>query len=284
MPKHISKETKESLVKEYQERPITIGEISERYGISKPSVGKILSQYRIKPWSREKLFSPDLIEDYFERVDTQEKAYYLGLITTDGCVFWKNRKSAFLSIELKKKDGYILEQFMRTIGCNRKLVYSQRSDTLTATVTSTKMVRDLEKYAIHPRSSLTQQFWTDVPSEYLASYLRGVVDGDGSFGFYSRPGRSVHKKLLRICSGSPVFLECLLHKVRSMLPISMPRIQTDTEKNCHMFGWARNDDLETIITFLYSTDGPFLIRKKEIADRILSEIRQYRDNGHKAAS
>ena len=284
IPKHISKETKEALVKEYKERPVTTEYIADRYHISMPSVGKILSQYHVKVWSKAKLFSPDLDEHYFRNIDSHEKAYFLGLITTDGCVFWKNARCAFLRITLHKRDKHILEQFMAAVKCNTKLVYRENKNTWTATVSSTEMVRDLEKYGIHPNSSFTQTFCTDISERYLPDYLRGIMDGDGSYGFYTRPRRNVHKKRVHLCSGSKVFLELLISHICSRLTLTSPMVRKEKNHNLFYIYWHRNDDLETIISFIYSTDGPFLTRKREIAERILMEVRQYRDNSHMAAS
>lgn len=284
IPKHITRETKEALVKEYKERPVTIEYIAERYHISKPSVGKILAQNHVKPWSLVKIYSPDLEEHYFRDIDSHEKAYFLGLITTDGCVFWKNSRCAFLTITLLDKDKYILEEFMLAVKCNRKLVYNKKQNTWTATVSSAEMVKDLEKYGIHPNSSLTQTFCTDISDRYLPDYIRGIMDGDGSYGYYVRPRRNVHKKRVHLCSGSKVFLETFISHICSRLTLKKPAIKKEKNQNLFYIHWYANDDLETIISFIYSTDGPFLTRKKEIADRILSEVRQYRDNSRLAVS
>ena len=110
------------------------------------------------------------------------------------------------------------------------------------------------------------------------------MDGDGSYGFYTRPRRNVHKKRVHLCSGSKVFLELLISHICSRLTLTSPMVRKEKNHNLFYIYWHRNDDLETIISFIYSTDGPFLTRKREIADRILMEVRQYRDNSHMAAS
>lgn len=285
MPKHISIETKEAIVNDYRKKPVAIGAIAEKYGLCQPTVVKILSQYHVKLWPKRLLFSPDLKENYFKEIDSQDKAYYLGLITTDGCVYRKNQDFAFLAIELQKEDGYILEGFMKEMRCNRKLVYSKRSNTLTATVTSVDVVHDLERYHVYPQSSLTQRFWAEVPDSYLASYLRGLVDGDGSFGLYARPERPLsRRKQFCMCSGSEVFLEGFIDKLVEALGVMRPRINSDPSCNAYDTRWTRKDDLEAIISFLYSASGPYFVRKKEVAERILADIRQHRDNGRLTAS
>lgn len=257
--------------------------LAEMYELSSPTIIKILKQYHVKIWSRARLFSPSLDEDYFEQIDSPAKAYFLGLITTDGCVFWKKNGSAFLTISLKASDRYILEAFMSEIRCNRRLVYDRRANCYTATVSSNKVVTDLAKYAVVPKSSLTQLFPSNIPSLYVGDYLRGLIDGDGSYGFYSRPRRRVHKKSVRMCSGSKQFISAFIECISKVAGASQVAI---LQEESHLFtcAWYSNDDVEAIISLLYAHGGYCLTRKKEIADKIAEEIRQYRDNRTCAAS
>lgn len=283
--KKITKETKEQIVKTYKSKPITLMELANLFGLSEPTVLKILKEYRVELWKKNRLFSPELQEDYFSTIDSHEKAYFLGLITTDGCVFWKNKKNAFLSIELKASDKYILEEFMRLMKCNRKLVFNKKSRTYTATITSSKLVKQLENYNIKSNSSFTQEMSKNIPSEYLSSYIRGIIDGDGSFGFYSRPNRKVHSKSMRLCSGSKIFLEQFIDVLTQTLNIEPVEIHKNKKDHTFSIEIKRNNDLETLINFLYKSDNePCLLRKREIAEKILSEIRQYRDNHRNMAS
>ena len=38
----------------------------------------------IPQYTKTQIFNPDIKEDYFENIDSQEKAYFLGLIISDG--------------------------------------------------------------------------------------------------------------------------------------------------------------------------------------------------------
>ena len=274
---------KREIVCEYLKRPIPEYVLAERYGLSKPTITKILSSFGTKRWSRAQIFSPDLAEDYFRRIDSYTKAYLVGFFTVDGCVFWKNAKSAFLRMELKDSDKYILEKLLAETRCNTKLVYSQRSKTYTATIHSKQMVQDLQQYNIEPRSSRTQRMATNIPDEYMGSYLRGVFDGDGSYAFYRRRNRSVHQKAVRLCSGSELFVRDVSEFLSARLGVNIPTIQTG-EDNTYSISWQRNNDIEAIIEYLYKDEGVCLVRKRDIAIKICHEIRQYRDNRHTAAS
>ena len=172
---------------------------------------------------------------------------------------------------------------MREVKCNRKIVYNPKTDTFAATISSTQMVRDLEQYKVTQRSSLTQEFPSNISREYLSDYLRGLIDGDGSYAFYSRPGRRVHKKAVRMCCANKTFMEAFIDcvvKATGAAPVTI-----SAERGVlYTCAWTRNNDVEAIIQYLYSHDGYHLRRKKEIADKILDEIRQYRDNRQSAAS
>lgn len=54
----------------------------------------------------------DFNENYFEKIDTEDKAYFLGFIMADGCIL-KNRNT--LKIIIHKKDKHILEDFSKCI-------------------------------------------------------------------------------------------------------------------------------------------------------------------------
>ena len=62
----------------------------------------------------------DFNDNYFENIDTEEKAYFLGLIYSDGNVRERNGKY-YLNIELKREDKYILEKFASELRCGNKI-------------------------------------------------------------------------------------------------------------------------------------------------------------------
>lgn len=276
MSKHLNASDKSDIVEYYLDTPKTISAVAEHFKLSSPTVIKVLDEFKVKRWSRAKQYSPELDERYFAKINSHEKAYYLGLLTTDGCVFWVNDKRAVVTITLKSEDRYILKGWMEAIKCNRKIVHNE-DDTYTATVTSTAMVKDLEKYNVYPNSSTTQEFSHDIPTKYLPDYYRGLLDGDGSYGYYPRPKRNVHRKIIRMCSGSKKFMREFIETLSEEIDITESSIQYTERDHTYVCGWTTNDDMWALIKFIYSTDGPYMIRKKKIADKIIKEIRQYRD-------
>lgn len=284
MSKLISKETKDLLISTYSKRPITISDVSKMFNLSNPTVIKILKEYKVKEWTKAQLFSPELQTDYFKEIDTPAKAYYLGLLTTDGCIFWKNKKTAFLALELKEEDAYIIESFLSEIKCNKKLIHSSKSKTYSVQIHCTDMVQDLESHNLEQRSSFTQRLSCKIDKRFIRDYVRGLFDGDGSYGFYSRPNRAVHRKLIRISSGSKQFIDDVIKMIESQIKVSEPSVYYTEHDHSYTATWTKVDDVEAIIGFLYYDDCVCLLRKKKTAQLIVNEIRQYRDNRINAAS
>ena len=60
-------------------------------------------------------------ENYFSEIDTPEKAYFLGMIITDGCVH-----ENVLSMSLQESDEYILEFLKKELKSNKKITQDGR--------------------------------------------------------------------------------------------------------------------------------------------------------------
>jgi hypothetical protein len=58
-------------------------------------------------------------ENYFEKIDSEDKAYFLGLICADGCIL-NNKKTYRYQVALKLhiKDIEILKTFIKCIICS----------------------------------------------------------------------------------------------------------------------------------------------------------------------
>ena len=60
-----------------------------------------------------------LNEDYFKNVDSHEKAYWLGLLYSDGTISKSNK--GLICLALQEKDKHILESFSECLNSNRPL-------------------------------------------------------------------------------------------------------------------------------------------------------------------
>lgn len=83
--KIITKELEEEIKKFYLSKPMSLNVVEQKFNLSHPTVSKILKD--IPKYTKAKVFNPDLKEHFFEVIDTEEKAYFLGLLISDGNVF-----------------------------------------------------------------------------------------------------------------------------------------------------------------------------------------------------
>ena len=276
MPKHITSEKEADIVRDYCSAPVTIEQIAEKYNVSFPSVIKILNKHKIARWSKSRMLSPELREDYFETIDTECKAYFLGLLLTDGNVY-VNGNRYNISITLKDGDRYLIEKFLREIKCNKKITGDNRGCSEVA-IRSKKMACDLSKYGIIPQKSLQQELPNNIDDMLFSHFLRGIMDGDGNLSFYSRRGRKVHDKAVRLCSGTQKFLEDLVVVLKNNLDLSYcPKVRQEKD-NTFSISYRNKSDMYKILSYMYDDATIYMKRKKEIADKIMDEIREYRDN------
>ena len=112
--KTITEELKESIIDFYLDAPKTIESVAKKFSLSNPTVIKILKD--VPKYKKALLNNPELVEDYFSVIDTEKKAYFLGLIVSDGNVFVDEKhieanRQASISITLDLGDEYLLEAF-----------------------------------------------------------------------------------------------------------------------------------------------------------------------------
>lgn len=275
MPKHIIKEKELEIVSMYKSKPMTIKHVSIQTGVSEPSVIKVLDKYRIKRYSKAKLYSPNLVEDYFEKIDTEAKAYFLGIIITDGCIHRAKGKQPMVCITLDKEDKYIIEAFKREIKSNKNVTGDGRG-CYSLQIFSTKMVNDLKKYGVHERKSLNTVLPFNIPQHLYGHLLRGIFDGDGSYSFYSRMnhGRCSHTKAVRLCQGNKQFLSDVMKMINISCGAEPVSIYKEKE-SLWSIRYAKNDSMYKIISLLYKDSHVYMKRKKKICDLINSEIIRY---------
>ncbi|WP_144509802.1 LAGLIDADG family homing endonuclease [Bacillus sp. FJAT-22090] len=112
-------------------------------------------------------------ENYF-KLWSHEMAWVLGMLVTDGHV---NKK--YHSIYFSQKDERILRLIAKYMEADYVLApYGKTKTTPTLIINSKIMKEDLALLGIVANKSLTIPF-PKVPNEYLSSFVRGVIDGDG---------------------------------------------------------------------------------------------------------
>ncbi|MDE1855378.1 MAG: hypothetical protein KGH57_03630 [Candidatus Micrarchaeota archaeon] len=124
--------------------------------------------------------------NFFKRIDTEEKAYWLGFISADGTVFRTKENGRLLRLEVTRDDAKHLEKFKRAIKSEHHIYFRYHNDARTGKhyesaelkITSVELYNDLNGLGVK-----TSKQFDFVPSSLVHHFIRGLIDGDGSFGF-----------------------------------------------------------------------------------------------------
>lgn len=287
MPKCRCKLDEEKAIKLYTSKPIKMEDAAIALHTSVFSLRKCFKKNNIHIWSKNELWSPNFVENYFEEIDTQEKAYFLGLLTTDGFIYRGETKQKRVGICLNEKDGYLIEEFVKTIKINKKVCSSNRktreSKEKQIQIYSNKMVDDLAKYGVVERKSFVKSFPKDlIDKKFINSYLRGCIDGDGTIAFYkSNSKKSKYIRSIRLFSACEEFLNDIKYYLEENKIVNSCLINVQGSNRNHPLyelKIARIEDLISFINYLYSDASIFMKRKKEKCDEIMRELREHRDN------
>lgn len=156
---------------------------------------EVLNDVRYGSMARYKLD-----RDYFEVIDTEEKAYWLGFIMADGCVThsyskasetYQEKRYDRLTITLAKKDYDHLIKFAKDIGYSgivetgESFNFGKTHEYARLRITSVKLCTDLINKNVYPKKSGKEEPF-ELPDKLKKHYLRGYFDGDGYFSIYKR--------------------------------------------------------------------------------------------------
>lgn len=217
---------------------------------------------------------------YFNKIDTEEKAYWLGFIYADGNISIKEGQFYIMSISLAKKDEEHLYKFLNSIEANFK-IYDKESPNpnnpeekliqARLDISSKEMCRDLIKYGCIPNKSLKKSF-PKLKEPFIQHFLRGYFDGNGSIIFSSR------KYLTVQLASSEIFLNQMQDYLGETLQLKHKKVYKPKKAKSDKWGiWkCVTVEAETLLNYLYDNSSIHLERKhqkyKDIVDYKLGNI------------
>lgn len=175
----LTKEQEQEIIDQYNYTTST--ELAKRYNVSTSKINQVWSQAGLKGKTSRIYY---LDENFFENIDTDEKAYWVGFIASDGCLYHpKDNRQDILSISLSIKDKEHLEKFKTSLKTNKPLSVGKHGshkqfEHICLQISSNKLCQDLQKIGITYRKTYDVQ-WPKIPQQLLPAYIRGYFDGDG---------------------------------------------------------------------------------------------------------
>ncbi len=216
-------------------------------------------------------------ENYFENIDTPEKAYWLGFIAADGNLYRRDGHQGLVSISIHEKDIELLENFKKELNTTKPISVvrdKRRSGTIMASlqVTSDKIFNDLLDKGIGIRKTFDldlMQIFKSIPCCFRSDFILGYFDGDGSITV-SINGISKSK----ICISGPI------KSLKALSSILQERgigniIVEDKRKYKEPFGsleFVNTTDKYIFLKYIYKNNVKCLTRKKELAGELIKRI------------
>jgi len=253
----------------YLEDQFSIATITEKMGCSISKVQKYLEREGL---TRTNLNSKRLLSKrtqhnstFFDRIDTEEKAYWLGFFYADG---YLDKDGSTLKIDLSARDTLHLQWFASIFQRDVR-VYERNPDKRTGRVYSTAsctiscayLWHALIEKGIKQANTLSEDIsvFEHISDELLVHhFVRGFFDGDGSvhrnkrgaleFGFVGSFSFMVHLRKVIVAS--------------TRLPV--PKLETNRKLAC--IRWSGNGSGERFKRWLYFDATIWLERKRDVFD------------------
>lgn len=203
---------------------------------------------------------------YFETIDTEQKAYILGLFFADGYV--KNG-----SIKLEENSQQLLTDIANIVGCNPPIYSAPREDRF-----STKgqygihMGREAKNIASH--IGLHKEYLPNLSEDLWPHFIRGLIDGDGCISLEKRY-KQVHPNSIAQPGEVFILLNNLKHAefIQNLL---CEKLNINKNKITIHYGtgfmgvykirWSGTKVPIKIREFIYKDATVFLERKKKLFD------------------
>lgn len=201
-------------------------------------------------------------ETFFEKINTERKAYWLGFLYADGCIHIDKRECIHITLELHPKDEYILEEFIKDLSSNRR-VYKNKRGYVRLEICNSKIGLDLINLGCVPRKSKILKFPTEdiLPKELLRHFIRGYMDGDGCISTYMKL-RKNKKTAIHICEIKFIGTYDMLKGIKEFFKSEKNILINRHSPSTYQISFT-GKKYRDIVDSLYDDATVFLVRKKE---------------------
>lgn len=214
-------------------------------------------------------------DDFFENIDSEKKAYFLGLLYADGYINDIGH-NCYVELTLLKNDEYILYEFLRALESNRNVVRIKNDTYSRIIINSKKIVNDLKQLGCINKKTKILKFPTNIDEKYVHHLIRGYFDGDGSIWCHSN-GRQYYIQF----TGCIDFLSGIDEYISSHSNINKKNHYISCNRNrCEKIKalkYGGNYIVKKILDLLYYESTIFLNRKHE---KYLSAVSSIIEKNH----
>lgn len=236
---------------------VSCQEIGERFNLNEQAIRRLIKEMGLLNDTRP--YQKLIDHNWLDNIDTEEKAYFLGLLAADG---WITGNS--LCIDLQQKDQKLLETLQQKIVPFIPLAFYKAGkmnvdDKVRLVITSKKWRERCEELLIGRRKSLTlPNLIHNIPQDVRNHFVRGYFDGDGTVGVYLN--KRLNKKFSRVqILGTFDFLT----GIHETIGLPVGTITLSPKERIHRLTYTGKQRLFEIRDYLYKDATIYLSRKKD---------------------
>lgn len=188
-----SEDQKQYIKKEYVEEDKTLKELATKFQVQPQSIRNLLRKMNIVI-TNKKIRDYPRDSNFFNIINTSDKAYWLGMFYADGTVAMKSNQ-----ITLALKDKEHIEKFKNVISAvNNKIIEIKDNRFLKECIMYTFTIRDKQLHnalmnlgCIPNKTETLELHIPNIPEELKWDFIRGYFDGDGCIS-WSKTGNKYY--------------------------------------------------------------------------------------------
>lgn len=239
-------------------------EVAEKIKCSQTCVLNCLKQHNITRRSTSS-YNTKYITNYnfFNKIDNEASAYFLGLLYADGNVYINKKHSYVVSIQLQESDKIILK-ILRDYLCKDlvlKKVIDKRTNNLhfLLKINSKELCNKLINLGCIPNKSLKLKF-PKIEEQYIVHFIRGYFDGDGSI-YTKKPSKTGHIDYSWQITSTFNFCNYVKKYLLKLGINSSMRVACKSNSITHTLSVGGNNQVLKLLDWMYNDSNIYLDRK-----------------------
>ena len=138
----------------------------------------------------------NLDEDYFSKIDNEEKAYWLGFLWADGSINKTAKRAAAanrLTLAQKHAEKSHLQKFLDALHADYSIKTRKSTNICAVDINSRQLCDDLMQLGYGTKENRTKI--PKIPALLMPHFIRGYFDGDGCLSIYEQHVKqwTIHK-------------------------------------------------------------------------------------------
>jgi hypothetical protein len=208
-------------------------------------------------------------EQFFDEIDSEEKAYFLGMLYADGT---NSTKKTEVSLRLQEEDYEILTKLNNLLQPTKPLhpiIRDEKRKILYRMIMNSKKISyRLNELGVVPNKTFKLTYPNWLNKNLQNHFIRGYFDGDGYVGYNVANGES------QICITGT---ENMILEVQNILinenVLNKVKIYTrhpERNNNIRMLMYSGNGNSKKLYYYMYKNANLYMVRKKNKFENLLN--------------